>query len=98
MYTLSNPVNVNESSRKQIEFIPKAYGVKVQKTYNLGINTDSSNNEGLKFTSTFVFLNSKGNKMGIPLPAGTIRVFKEDDADHSLEFIGESSIWHIPRD
>ena len=36
--------------------------------------------------------------MGIALPAGTIRVFKQDNADNSLEFIGESSIDHTPRD
>ena len=36
--------------------------------------------------------------MGIPLPAGTVRVFKKDQADGSLEFIGESNIRHTPRD
>ena len=32
------------------------------------------------------------------LPKGTVRVFKEDDADKSLEFIGEDSINHTPKD
>lgn len=36
--------------------------------------------------------------MGIPLPKGTVRVFKEDSADGSLEFIGEDSIDHTPKD
>ena len=36
--------------------------------------------------------------MAIPLPAGTIRVFQKDQADGSLEFIGESNIGHTPRD
>ena len=42
--------------------------------------------------------NTKENKLGIPLPKGTVRVFKEDSADGSLEFIGEDSIDHTPKD
>ena len=36
--------------------------------------------------------------MGMPLPKGTVRVFKEDSTDGSLEFIGEDSIDHTPKD
>lgn len=36
--------------------------------------------------------------MGIAFPKGTVRVFKEDNADGSLEFIGEDSINHTPKD
>lgn len=34
----------------------------------------------------------------MPLPKGTVRVFKTDDSDNSLEFIGEDSIDHTPKD
>lgn len=34
----------------------------------------------------------------MPMPKGTVRVFKADEADNSLEFIGEDSIDHTPRD
>lgn len=34
----------------------------------------------------------------MPMPKGTVRVFKEDEADKSLEFIGEDSIQHTPKD
>ena len=44
------------------------------------------------------FLNSENNGLGIPFPKGVVRVFKEDDADGSLEFIGEDSIDHTPKD
>lgn len=97
MYTLSRQVDVNEASKKQIEFIPKVYGVKVVKTYNADVSTGGYSSGEVKFKSTIVLTNSKDNKMGIPLPAGTVRVFKEDDADNSLEFIGESSIDHTPK-
>lgn len=36
--------------------------------------------------------------MGIPFPKGIVRVFKEDEDDGSLEFIGEDSIDHTPKD
>lgn len=36
--------------------------------------------------------------MGIPFPKGIIRVFKQDNADGSLEFVGESNINHTPKD
>ena len=44
------------------------------------------------------FLNSENNGLGIPFPKGVVRVFKEDDADGSLEFIGEDRIDHTPKD
>lgn len=34
MYTLSEPVSLNDNSQKQVEFIPKVFGIKVRK-YNL---------------------------------------------------------------
>jgi hypothetical protein len=36
--------------------------------------------------------------MGMPLPAGRIRVNKQDSADGTLEFIGEDAIDHTPQD
>jgi hypothetical protein len=36
--------------------------------------------------------------MGMPLPAGRIRVSQQDKADGSLEFIGEDTIKHTPKD
>jgi hypothetical protein len=99
IYPIGIRVNVKESSRKQIEFLPKAYGVNVnKKTYFVSLDTGGYSQENLKFQSRISFLNSKDNRMGIPLPAGTIRVFKKDQADGSLEFIGESNIRHTPRD
>ncbi len=41
--------------------------------------------------------NSKKNNLGIPLPKGTIRAYKEDK-DGSLQFIGEDRIDHTPKD
>ena len=38
--------------------------------------------------------NAQANGLGMPLPAGKLRVSKRDDADGSLEFIGEDLIDH----
>lgn len=44
------------------------------------------------------FKNEKTNGLGIPLPKGVVRVFKADESDGSLEFIGEDNINHTPKD
>ncbi|HMA12105.1 MAG TPA: hypothetical protein VKO83_09470, partial [Steroidobacteraceae bacterium] len=44
------------------------------------------------------FRNDKASGLGVPLPAGRIRVSRLDAADNSLEFIGEDVIDHTPRD
>ena len=41
--------------------------------------------------------NSKKNNLGIPLPKGVVRVYKEDK-DGSLQFVGEDRIDHTPKD
>jgi hypothetical protein len=44
------------------------------------------------------FVNSQQNGLGIPLPNGIVRVFKEDTTDGAFEFIGEDNIKNIPID
>ena len=44
------------------------------------------------------FENEKDNQLGIPMPAGRVRVSQLDKADDSLEFIGEDIIDHTPKD
>jgi len=43
------------------------------------------------------FLNSQDNSLGMPLPAGIMRLYKQD-SDKSLQFIGEDRIEHTPKD
>lgn len=81
-----------------MEFIPKVYGVNVRKYNFISISTGGYAQENLKASNKVELTNTKANKMGIPLPKGTVRVFKEDTADGSLEFIGEDSIGHTPKD
>lgn len=41
--------------------------------------------------------NTKKNHLGMPLPAGRVRFYRQDD-DGQLEFIGENEIDHTPKD
>jgi len=41
------------------------------------------------------FKNSQANHLGIPLPAGRIRLYRRD-SDGQMEFVGESTINHTP--
>ena len=43
------------------------------------------------------FENTKENSLGMPLPAGIMRLYKQDD-EGSLQFIGEDRIDHTPKD
>jgi hypothetical protein len=98
MYTLSEPVSLNDQSQKQVEFIPKVYGVKVRKYNLVSISSGGASQNNLKASNRIEFLNSHTNGLGVPLPKGTVRVFKADDSDGSLEFIGEDSIDHTPKE
>ena len=43
------------------------------------------------------FKNSEANHLGMPLPKGRLRFYRRDTDGH-LEFVGENSIDHTPKD
>ncbi len=98
MYTLSEPVSLNDNSQKQVEFIPKVYGITIRKYNLISINSGGYSQNNIKASNKIEFQNNKNNGLGIPLPKGVVRVFKADETDGSLEFIGEDSIDHTPKD
>jgi hypothetical protein len=51
-----------------------------------------------KVDSFVEFRNDAASGLGVPLPAGRVRVSRLDPADGSLEFIGEDVIGHTPKD
>jgi hypothetical protein len=67
---------------------------------NYGGNFIQQQNYGLSSANTKVAIqqeikNSEANHLGMPLPAGRIRLYRRD-ADGQMEFIGESTIDHTP--
>ena len=90
MYTLEGLTTLKDNEVKQIQLLGETE-VEAEKQYNF----DAMRND--KVMVVMRFLNSEDSGLGIPLPAGKVRVFKADD-DGSLEFIGEDRIDHVPRD
>lgn len=42
------------------------------------------------------FKNTKDNGLGVPLPKGRTRFYRQDDADGAVEFTGENTVDHTP--
>ncbi len=64
-------------------------------SFDPGGGYDTSNYH--KVNVVLQVMNSKQNRMGMPLPKGKIRVYKLDDTG-SQQFIGEDMIDHTPKD
>jgi hypothetical protein len=91
IYTLERPATVADRETKQLSLFPSATApAKKVFTYDGQRNPKDVMVE-------MEFVNAKDNGLGMALPAGKVRVFKED-ADGSLEFVGEDAIDHTPRD
>ncbi|MFH1055069.1 MAG: DUF4139 domain-containing protein [Candidatus Altiarchaeota archaeon] len=97
MYDLQRRTTLKDKEDKQISLLT-AEGAGVEKEYvyeNTGGWYGSTDNT--KVQVKLNFNNSQNNGLGMPLPKGKVRVFKED-ADGKLQFIGEDSIDHTPKD
>ncbi len=92
LYTLQRRATVKNNQVKQIALFPPAE-IKADKIYcyNGALYGDA-------VRVTLAFQNSSGSGPGIPLPKGKVRVYKQDDADNSSEFVGEDLIAHTPQD
>jgi len=112
LYTLGRRTTLPNNSTKQIELFPAARSVPCEKVmvyygqagayYGVYGSPMMDRNFGLQSNKKVdIYLRFKNEKkvgMGMPLPSGRIRVSKLDPADNSLEFIGEDTIDHTPKD
>jgi hypothetical protein len=111
LYTLGRPTTLSQNSTKQIELFPQAARIGCEKTlvyygqagaypyYGSPMTDRNFGNTSNKKVDVYLrFKNSLPNGLGVPLPAGKLRVSKLDPADDSLEFIGEDLIDHTARD
>jgi hypothetical protein len=110
LYTLGRRTVLPNNSTKQIELFDQAkqiparrlliyYGAQMRSGFgspmtdrNFGVQSNT------KIDTYLEFKNDGQYGLGVPLPAGRVRVSKLDAADASLEFIGEDVIDHTPKD
>src|SRR5438552_9826945 len=64
---------------------------------NIRTNQDLCTEMETKIAVMREFKNSEANHLGMPLPKGRVRFYKQDD-DKQLEFTGENLIDHTPKD
>jgi len=111
MYTLGRRTTVADNETKQLEMFSPARGVKIARKYLFnpleriawrgGRYTDPGygvDPAAKKVGVVIELVNSEANQLGIPLPAGKVRVYKADPDDEALEFVGEQRIDHTPKD
>lgn len=98
LYTLQRPTTLKENQTKQVALL-EAAGVPVRKEYRLdgaphyyqGRAGDLG--EKLKVGVFLEFANRKAARLGLPLPRGVVRVYRQDRAGRP-QFIGEDRIDH----
>lgn len=102
MYTLGRPADVLDREQKQVTLLEAAgLGIKKRLVFSgeqyffQGQYGELQKNQ--KVSVFLDFENSEKNRMGMPLPRGTLRVYKADRAGKK-QFVGEDAIDHTPRD
>ncbi|HEX4084392.1 MAG TPA: DUF4139 domain-containing protein [Chthoniobacteraceae bacterium] len=113
LYTVQRPVTLHDRETKQVEFT-HASNVRAKRIYvydgasfeggiwNSGgggfiANSEYGTEANKKVAVLIEIKNSSENGLGIPLPAGRVRFYRQGD-DRQLEFTGEDTIDHTPKD
>jgi hypothetical protein len=71
-------------------------GAEGYRFYGLNIDQGWGQTENKKVLVQREFVNAETNQLGIALPAGKLRFYRRDD-DGQLQFVGENTIDHTPR-
>jgi len=103
LYTLDRKTTIKDNQTKQISLV-EAENVKVEKKFIFKGTRDyyysnyTTRSPYKTKVGVFInFWNNKENNLGIPLPKGIVRAYKMDESGN-LQFIGEDSIDHTPKD
>lgn len=112
LYTLDRPATLRDREKKQVEFV-RAAGVQSTVLYVYdGAAADPGQDwtprdvltqpeYGIKSSKDVwvfrEFTNSAANHLGSPLPKGRIRIYRRN-TDGQMEFTGENTLKHTPRD
>jgi len=102
LYSLQGRTTVKDNQTKQISLL-NAADIPIQKEFRYYGSSQyyrSQYGTPLSNQKVGVFLelaNAEANHLGLPLPKGVVRVYKAD-RDGGLQFIGEDTIDHTPKD
>ncbi len=100
LYTLQRPTTIKDNQTKQVALL-NASGVHVNKEFRLQGNPyyyrgrHGDLGQKLKVGVFVEFANRKQDNLGLPLPKGVVRVYKQDEQGRP-QFIGEDRIDHTP--
>jgi len=114
LYTLERSTTLRDRETKQVEFIHAANvtakqvyiydGARIDANRYNGWNWENIRNDHSYGTESNPkiwvmreFVNSQANHLGMPLPKGRVRFYRRND-DGQVEFTGENTIDHTPRD
>ncbi len=101
LYTLPRRTTIKENQSKQVSLF-RADDVGVTKEYEYRGSGHYFSQRvqpmGEEHVSVFLkFGNEEDNNLGVPLPAGIMRIYQED-SEGMLQFAGEDRIGHTPKD
>ena len=103
LYTLQRPASIREQETKQVSLleasdftVSKEFVINGQPYYYQSYTSVGAPIKE-KVGVFMQFRNSQQNHLGMPMPAGTIRLYKKDDKG-GQQFIGEDRIDHTPKD
>jgi hypothetical protein len=104
LYTLDRPATVKDNQTKQMTLLSasdipviKHLILQGQQMYFFQAYSPDDELPPQKVSVYLEIENTQKNNLGIPLPKGTVRVYKADK-EGSLQFIGEDAIDHTPKD
>jgi hypothetical protein len=110
LYTLGRRTDLPENSTKQLELFPAVMASTCRKQlvftaapqpwsyWGAPIQDQGYGATGEGTVGDYLeFDNKEANHLGMPLPAGRMRVNQANKSDGALEFIGEDVIKHTPR-
>lgn len=109
LYTLDRRTDLADNATLQLQLFPAARGASCRKELVFEASRgmryggyrqveQEYGRQGQTDVAVYLsFRNEEAQRLGMPLPAGRIRVNQLDPADDSLEFIGEDVIDHTPR-
>ncbi len=102
LYTMQRPATILNNESKQITLLSAARLEYDKKLIFFGTGEYFRNSYGQVVSNQKVgvymdFVNAEDNGLGVPLPAGVMRVYKADQ-DGGRQFVGEDRIGHTPRD